>query len=63
MTDNLIAKCRLLACYHGGTDLIDRLTAAFAAQEAQRAALAEAADEIERLRTALASGPFIKEDA
>jgi hypothetical protein len=40
---------RLLSGYHLGTDLIDRLTAAERFQRQQREALAQAADEIERL--------------
>jgi hypothetical protein len=40
---------RLLSGYHLGTDLIDRLTAAERFQKQQREALAQAADEIERL--------------
>jgi hypothetical protein len=40
---------RLLSGYHLGTDLIDRLTAAERFQKQQREALANAADEIERL--------------
>jgi BMFP domain-containing protein YqiC len=40
---------RLLSGYHMGTDLIDRLTAAERFQKQQREALAQAADEIERL--------------
>jgi hypothetical protein len=40
---------RLLSGYHLGTDLIDRLTAAERCQRQQREALAQAADEIERL--------------
>jgi hypothetical protein len=40
---------RLLSGYHLGTDLVDRLTAAERFQRQQREALAQAADEIERL--------------
>jgi hypothetical protein len=40
---------RLLSGYHMGTDLMDRLTAAERFQRQQREALAQAADEIERL--------------
>ena len=40
---------RLLSGYHMGTDLIDRITAAERFQRQQREALAQAADEIERL--------------
>ena len=43
-------RLRLLAGYHAGHDLIERLTHAFQSQEQQREALAEAADEIERLQ-------------
>ena len=45
---------RLLSGYHMGTDLIDRLTAAERFQRQQREALAQAADEIERLTAELA---------
>jgi len=45
----LINHMRLLSGYHLGTDLIDRLTAAERFQRQQREALAQAADEIERL--------------
>ena len=45
----LINHLRLLSGYHLGTDLIDRLTAAERFQRQQREALAQAADEIERL--------------
>jgi hypothetical protein len=44
---------RLLSGYHMGTDLIDRLTAAERCQRQQREALAQAADEIERLTAEL----------
>jgi len=40
---------RLLASYHMGTDLADRLAHAERTQRQQREALAQAADEIERL--------------
>jgi hypothetical protein len=40
---------RLLSGYHMGTDLIDRLANAERTQRQQREALAQAADEIERL--------------
>jgi hypothetical protein len=40
---------RLLASYHMGTDLADRLAHAERTQKQQREALAQAADEIERL--------------
>ena len=45
----LINHLRLLSGYHLGTDLIDRLNAAERFQKQQREALAQAADEIERL--------------
>jgi hypothetical protein len=45
---------RLLSGYHMGTDLVDRLTAAERFQRQQREALAQAADEIERLTAELA---------
>jgi BMFP domain-containing protein YqiC len=40
---------RLLSGYHMGTDLVDRLATAERSQKQQREALAQAADEIERL--------------
>jgi predicted trehalose synthase len=40
---------RLLSGYHMGTDLVDRLASAERMQRQQREALAQAADEIERL--------------
>jgi hypothetical protein len=40
---------RLLASHHMGTDLADRLAQAERTQRQQREALAQAADEIERL--------------
>lgn len=40
---------RLLSGYHLGTDLVERLASAERAQRQQREALAQAADEIERL--------------
>jgi predicted trehalose synthase len=40
---------RLLSGYHMGTDLVDRLASAERMQRQQRDALAQAADEIERL--------------
>ncbi len=49
----IAARCRLLACYHHGTDLHERLAAAVATQAEQRAALEEAATEIERLQAEL----------
>ena len=45
---------RLLASYHMGTDLADRLANAERTQKQQREALAQAADEIERLEAELA---------
>ena len=45
---------RLLASYHMGTDLADRLANAERTQRQQREALAQAADEIERLAAELA---------
>ncbi len=45
----LINHLRLLASYHMGTDLADRLAYAERTQKQQREALAKAADEIERL--------------
>jgi len=44
---------RLLSGYHLGTDLLDRLAAAERFQCQQCQALAQAADEIERLTTEL----------
>jgi predicted trehalose synthase len=40
---------RLVSGYHMGTDLVDRIAHAERAQRQQRDALAQAADEIERL--------------
>jgi hypothetical protein len=45
---------RLLSGYHMGTDLLDRLAAAERFQRQQCEALAQAADEIERLQGELA---------
>jgi hypothetical protein len=45
---------RLLSGYHMGTDLLDRLAAAERFQRQQCQALAQAADEIERLTAELA---------
>jgi hypothetical protein len=42
-------RCRELADYHGGTDLAERVRSALDVQRDQRAALAQAADHIERL--------------
>lgn len=47
---NLLSQLRLLAGYHAGIDLVERLTNALDGQKQQREALAEAADEIERLQ-------------
>ena len=44
---------RLLSGYHLGTDLLERLAAAERFQRQQREALAQAADEIERLTAEL----------
>jgi hypothetical protein len=51
---SLAAHCRELADYHGGTDLAERVRAALDIQRQQRIALAQAADEIERLNAELA---------
>lgn len=45
-----VAHLRLLACYHGGLDLAQRLAHAETIQRQQRIALEQAADEIERLQ-------------
>jgi uncharacterized small protein (DUF1192 family) len=47
-------RCRELADYHGGTDLAERVRSALDLQREQRLALAQAADEIERLNAELA---------
>jgi hypothetical protein len=44
---------RLLSGYHMGTDLVDRLATAERSQKQQREALAQAANEIERLTAEL----------
>lgn len=49
MTD-IAVRCRTLADYHAGTDLAERIRSAFDVQREQRLALAQAAEEIERLR-------------
>ena len=49
------ARLRDVAEYHLGNDLIDRMRNAAYWQELQRVALADAADEIDRLRRELAS--------
>lgn len=46
---DIVARCRTLADYHGGTDLAERVRSALDLQREQRLALAQAADEIERL--------------
>ena len=51
----LTARLRDIAEYHLGNDLIDRMRNAAYWQELQRVALADAADEIDRLRKELAS--------
>jgi hypothetical protein len=48
--DELLKRLRLLSGFHMGVDLVSRLADAERYQEQQRQALAEAADEIERLR-------------
>jgi hypothetical protein len=45
----LVDRLRLLSGYHTGVDLAERLSHAMQGQAQQREALAEAADEIERL--------------
>jgi len=49
----LINHLRLMASYHMGIDLSDRLSHAERVQRQQRDALAKAADEIERLTAEL----------
>jgi hypothetical protein len=51
---SLAAHCRELSDYHGGTDLAERVRSALDIQREQRLALAQAADEIERLNAELA---------
>jgi uncharacterized small protein (DUF1192 family) len=51
---SLADRCRELADYHGGTDLAERVRSALDLQREQRLALAQAADEIERLNAELA---------
>ena len=51
----LTARMRDIAEYHLGNDLIDRMRNAAYWQQLQRVALADAADEIDRLRKELAS--------
>jgi hypothetical protein len=50
----LVARLRDVAEYHLGNDLIGRMQEAAYFQQMQRAALTEAADEIDRLRQELA---------
>lgn len=50
----LVARLRDAAEYHLGNDLIGRMQEAAYWQQMQRKALAEAADEIDRLRKELA---------
>ena len=52
-------RCRLAATYHGGVDLVERLQSNAEHQAQQRAALLEAADEIERLRAELATARHV----
>ena len=51
----ITARLRDIAEYHLGNDLIDRMRNAAYWQQLQRVALADAADEIDRLRKELAS--------
>jgi hypothetical protein len=51
---DIAQHCRTLSEFHGGTDLADRVRAALDIQRQQRLALAQAADEIERLNAELA---------
>jgi len=51
----LVARLRDVAEYSFGSDLISRMQEAAYFQQMQRAALTEAADEIDRLRQELAS--------
>lgn len=46
---DIAARCRVLSDYHGGTDLAERVRSALEIQRDQRAALARAAEELERL--------------
>lgn len=52
---DIVYRCRLVGTYHGGVDLAERLQRNAEHQAQQRAALLEAADEIERLRAELAT--------
>ena len=57
MTDlELLNHLRLVASYHMGTDLLDRLTHAERVQRQQREALSMAADRIEQLQAEVATG-------
>lgn len=51
---SLANTCRRLADYHGGIDLAERVRSALDIQREQRIALAQAADEIDRLNAELA---------
>lgn len=56
MTDlELLNHLRLVASYHMGTDLLDRLTHAERVQRQQRDALNMAADRIEQLQAEVAN--------
>ena len=56
MTDlELLNHLRLVASYHMGTDLLDRLAHAERVQRQQRDALNQAADRIEQLQAELAN--------
>ena len=57
VADDLLKRLRLLSGFHMGTDLVSRLADAERYQEQQRQALAEAADEIERLRACCKATP------
>jgi antirestriction protein ArdC len=51
---DIAQHCRTLSEFHGGTDLAERVRSALDIQREQRLALAQAADEIERLNAELA---------
>ena len=51
---DIVYRLRLVATYHGGLDLAERLRRNQEVQGQQQAALLEAADEIERLRGRIA---------
>lgn len=53
ITFELVNHLRLVASYHMGTDLLDRLTDAQRVQQQQREALNLAADRIEHLEAEL----------